>query len=170
MLQLVLAASLLPAIACAYAVVRYRDGERSGRSVSVRTLANNSAEPGVEILMTEALRREVMRRGGLRLVADSEPADIVIAGRVRPLVTSSKSFSSVVLALEYTVTLAVDFQVEQRGGETIEFAGSPFRDSEIYLASADVEAGRKNREEALRRVADLIAGRVHDALDQELRP
>ena len=36
--------------------------------------------------------------------------------------------------------------------------------TELYLASADLEAGRKNRREALRRVADVLAARVHDAL------
>ena len=38
------------------------------------------------------------------------------------------------------------------------------RETEIYLASADLEAGRKNRDEALRRISGLIAARVYDAI------
>ena len=160
----------LSGFACNYHIVRYGDLPEDVRSISVRTLENDSTEPGVELLVTEALRREIMRRGGIRLVADPSVADLVLRGRVRPLAISSKSFSSVVLVLEYTVTLAVDLEIERRGGTTLEFSGSRFRNSEIYLASADVEAGRKNREEALRRVAGVIAERVHDALEQEIRP
>ena len=40
----------------------------------------------------------------------------------------------------------------------------------FYLASADAEALRKNREEALRRLATVLAGRVYDALYESLVP
>ena len=39
---------------------------------------------------------------------------------------------------------------------------------ERYLASADVEVQRKNRQEALREVSRLVAGRVYDALYESL--
>lgn len=167
-IALCLHVTLLLAVACGYHVVRYGDLPGAARSVSVRTLQNDSTEPGVELLVSEALRREVLRRGGLRLVADPDDADIVIGGRVRPIQTTSKSFSSVILALEHTLTLSVDLEVERRGGEVIDLSRAPLRETEIYLASADVEVGRKNRQEALRRLSGLIAGRVHDALDREL--
>ena len=37
-------------------------------------------------------------------------------------------------------------------------------ETEIYLASSDVEAGRKNREEALRRISQILAGRIVEAI------
>ena len=37
--------------------------------------------------------------------------------------------------------------------------------SAIYPASPDIEATRKNREEALRRVAQVLAARTHDSLE-----
>ncbi|MFB3066498.1 MAG: beta-ketoacyl synthase N-terminal-like domain-containing protein [Planctomycetota bacterium] len=51
---------------------------------------------------------------------------------------------------------------------TLELDPNALRTSEIYLASGDVESSRKNREEALRRLSSVLAGRVHDALDREL--
>ena len=42
------------------------------------------------------------------------------------------------------------------------------RETERYLASADVEALQKNRQEALRQAAALLAGRVYDALYETL--
>jgi hypothetical protein len=38
------------------------------------------------------------------------------------------------------------------------------QDTERYLASADVEATRKNRGEAMRKMAEVLAARVHDLL------
>jgi hypothetical protein len=38
------------------------------------------------------------------------------------------------------------------------------------VASADVEVERTHREEALRRLATLLAGRVHDALFERIAP
>ena len=40
---------------------------------------------------------------------------------------------------------------------------------EIYFASADLEATRKNRSEAIHRVAGLVAERVVDAVDLEVK-
>ncbi len=43
------------------------------------------------------------------------------------------------------------------------------QEAEYYLASADVEAMRKNRDEAIRRVAGVLAQRVHDTLFEAVR-
>jgi hypothetical protein len=38
------------------------------------------------------------------------------------------------------------------------------RARESYLASADIEVQRKNREEALRKIAVVLAARIHDVI------
>jgi len=43
------------------------------------------------------------------------------------------------------------------------------RETERYLSSADAEAQRKNRDEALRRVSRVLAARFLDWLDEEGR-
>jgi hypothetical protein len=166
LLGLTLALALCPG--CGYSLARYGRGGERERRVSIQTLENDSSEPGVELLVTDALRREFLSRGGLRLVSDPKRADLVIRGRVEPIATRARSFSSVVLALEYELTLSLDLRFETRGGEPLDlgFDRASFEDTEVYLASADVEAGRKNRLEALRRVADLLASRVHDSVDR----
>jgi hypothetical protein len=91
-------------------------------------------------------------------------------GRVAYIDTVSRSFSSTVLALEYTVRMALDLELQRRDGSEIELDRSALFGSEVYLTSPDVEAGRKNRQESLRRVSDLLAVRVVDALDQVAFP
>ncbi len=151
---------------CGYRLVRHADGR--DLTVSVVTLGNDSVEPGIELTVTRALRQEFLRRAAPRLVARPGAANVVIRGRVLALDTRANSFDTVALALEYRVEVALDLQIAVREGRPIELDGGSLKESELYLASADPEATRKNRDEALRRIADVLAGRVHDAIGLQL--
>jgi len=156
---------------CGYRFVRY-GAEPGGahQSVAIRALRNDSFEPGIDSVMNDALRREFLRRGALRIVEDPGGADLVIGGAVLPVVWSSRSFSSVNFAIEYEVTLRLRLEVARSDGEKIPFDATALAESELYLASPDVEVTRKNREEALRRVAAALAVRVHDVLVETATP
>ncbi len=147
---------------CGYRVLRY--GSQGSPTVAIVTLENDSVEPGVELTVTRALRQEFLRQGGLPLVSDPSRADFVIRGRVLPLETRSDSFSTVALAVEYRVRMTLSLEVRAANGQAVEVDRAALTGTELYLASADVEAGRKNRREALQRIADVLAARVHDAL------
>lgn len=163
-----LALVLSIALGCGYSLVRYGGGLGQVRSVAVDTPRNDSYEPGLEFLVADALRREFLRRGGARLVEDPGGADLVLSGRVRPIQVTPRSLSSVVQALEYEVTLSLDLRAARSDGTEVEIDHRALRETERYLASADAEAMRKNRQEALRRAAKLLAGRVYDALHESL--
>jgi len=149
-------------LACGYQLVDYARPESGARRVALPTLRNDSYEPGVELLVADALRREFLRRGAFQLTDDPAAADLVVSGSVLPIQTSSTSFSSVVLALEYQVTLALKLHAARADGIEIPLDSRSLRETERYLASADVAALHRNREEALRRLASLLAVRVHD--------
>lgn len=161
-LSLVLGVALLPG--CGYRLV-HGDGRVDGaRTVAIETLQNDSTLPGAELLVTSALRKEFLRRGQLRLVSDPKSADLVVQGRLLPVQISARSFSSVVLALEYSVRMTIALKVWRRDGTEVPIDSGSLTESEIYLASSDVEAGRKNREEAMRRISLVLAGRFLDSL------
>jgi outer membrane lipopolysaccharide assembly protein LptE/RlpB len=153
---------------CGYHLLSTAAADGRELTVSVVTLDNDSAEPGVELTVTRALREEFRRRAAPRLVADPHAADVVLRGRVLPLVVNPSSFSTVSLAIEYRVqmTLAVDVAVVQ--GAPLQIDPAALTASELYVASPDSEASRKNRSEALRRIADLLASRIHDAIGLQL--
>ena len=165
-----LTATALLLSACGYKLVRYRGAVGDVRRVAIQTLENDSYEPGLDLVVTDALVREFLRRGALDVVEDPALADLVIEGRVLPVQTAGRSFSSVLLSLEYQVTLRVALAVKRRDGTEVPVDPTALTESELYLASADVEAARKNRDEALHRVSTVLAGRVHDALFERLLP
>ncbi|UCE87352.1 MAG: hypothetical protein JSU66_06425 [Deltaproteobacteria bacterium] len=151
---------------CGYELIRYRSAGGELRTVAVRPLRNDAMDPGYGREVTDAILREILRRGALRIVRDPADADLVLSGRVKPIQTRASSFDSIVLALEYEVFVGLELTVVQRDGEERALPASTLRASERYTTSADVEALRKNREEALRRVATLLASRVHDTLSE----
>jgi hypothetical protein len=164
-----LAALVVALAGCAgYRMVRYGGGLGEVKRVAIQPLRNESFEPGIERIVTDALLREFERRGGVTVVRNPASADLVLSGVVEPLLTRSRSFSSVELALEFEVELVVELLAKRADGSVVEIDRGLLRDWELYLASADVEVERKNREEALRRLAGLLATRVHDALSERL--
>ena len=158
------------ALGCGYAPVRYADALGDAKTVAIVALRNDSFEPGVDGLVSDALSREFLRRGALRLVEDPERADLVISGAVARLDVSRKSFSSIALALEYELRLSLSIKVARRDGTLVPLDASAQIETERYVASADVEVERTHREEALRRLAGLLAGRIHDALFERIAP
>jgi hypothetical protein len=157
-------------VACGYTPVRYDGSFGDVRSVAVDTPRNDSEEPGLEFLVADALRRELLRRRGVRLVEDPGLADLVVSGRVQRIDARPRSLSTVVQALEYEPTLSLDLQATRADGSSLEVDGRALRETERYLASADVQAMQKNRQEALRRASEVLAGRVCDALYETLAP
>jgi hypothetical protein len=161
---------LVPVAGCGYQFVRYSEALGDARRVAIQGLVNETFEPGIDSVVGDALHREFLRRGALEIVEDPDVADLVIAGRVRDVRTRSRSFSSIQFALEYEVVLLLDIQVSRRDGTPVSIDRRALVESELYLASADVEVARTNREEALRRLSTVLAGRVHDALYERIAP
>ena len=152
------------ALGCGY---RLAAGDlRDAGSIAIVTPKNDAREPGYEQVMADALRRELLRRAGAHLAENPAHADLVVSGRIIQVDTAPRAFSSVVLALEYEANVSVELRA-RRGEQDVVPAGR-LSESERYLASADIEAQRKNRDEALRRVAAVLAARFLDQVGDQV--
>ncbi len=138
--------------------------------LAVMAIRNDSPEPWLDRVLTDALRRELSGRWKFSLVNDPEQADLVLRGRVRPLIVQSRSFSSFVAAIEYSVTMALDLEVVRSSGDVVQFDSAMLTETDIYLASADIETTRTHKMEALRRLSDLLASRIADSIELMERP
>ncbi len=155
---------------CGYTLVDYQTPPEGLTSVSIQTFSNESYEPGIELVVADALRREFLRRGVLSVLNDPAAADLVLSGSIDRINTQSRTFSSVSLVLEWEVTLDLNIVAALSNGTLIPVDMRAMRETERYLASADIEATRKNREEALRRLSAVLAVRTHDMLYEVYRP
>ncbi|MFO0689279.1 MAG: LPS assembly lipoprotein LptE [Myxococcota bacterium] len=149
------------------------DATRAGAEparVAVIALRSDSPEPWLDRIVTDALRREVGGRARLVLTENPSNAALQLRGRIRPLDIASRSFSSFVAALEYSLTLALDLEVRLANGDVVKLDPAMLSETDSYLASPDIEVTRTNRLEALRRMSDLLATRVADAIELLDRP
>lgn len=151
---------------CGYRLAGSGVGEAD--SIAIRTPQNESFEPGVEYVVADALRRELLRRASSALVEDPARADVVVSGRILPVGGRAQSFSSAILGREREVVLVLDLEVIRRDGTALAIPPGALRESERYLTSADIEAQRKNRDEALRRLAAVLATRFFDEVGEAL--
>jgi len=89
---------------------------------------------------------------------------------VAELVSRRRSFSSIQFALESELRLSLEILVVRPDGTEVPVDNSMLRETELYFASADVEAGRTYKQEATARLAAVLAGRIHDALTERITP
>jgi hypothetical protein len=143
---------------------------RQPTRIAVLAVRNDSPEPWLDRIVTDAMRREIESRGDFDFVNDPLGADLVIRGRIRPLNVNSKSFSRFVAAIEYGLTLQLDLEVVRAEGDIVRLDPRMLSATDVYFASADVEVTRTNRLEVLRRLSDLLASRVADSLELIERP
>lgn len=159
-----LSISLLASAGCGYKAVGYRAGFDGIRTIAIETPSNGSYVPGVEYVVADALRREFLRRGAVRVIEAPASADLILGGSVSKVISSGRSFSSVAFTLEFQLEMVLDLEARTPDGKSRPISSRSLREAEFYLSSADVEATRKNRDEAIRRVASVLAQRVHDSL------
>ena len=153
----------LLALACGYTWPGQTAGAQLGR-LAIETPENRTSHGGLGRVVADALRREALRRPGCELVEQAGGADWVLSGRVLRVEGEAASLSPVVLSLELELTLVLELRAAAPDGREITGERRRLRASERYLASADPEALRKNRDEALRRAAHALAARFLDRL------
>jgi hypothetical protein len=154
------------ALGCGYAWVGSSGADGGLGRVAVQTPKNASAQLGLEFVVADALRREVLGRGA-ELVEDADRADWVVSGKILPVKIVASSLSPAVLTLEYELTLALDLSARSPGGREINAEARELSETERFFASSDAEAQRKNRGEALRRVSRVLAARFLDRIAEE---
>lgn len=147
---------------CGYKLVDYSEPREGLGSVTVLTFSNDSSDPGVELIVADAMRREFLRRGAMTLSRDPSAADLQISGTVSGVRTRSRSFSTVSQVLEWEITLQLRVRASRSDGVLIPVDPEATEETDRYLASADIEVTRKNRREAIAKLSSVLAARVHD--------
>jgi len=150
---------LAATLACGYAPLS-GGPLAEGRRVWIATLRNDTAEVAVEARVSDALRRELLRRGDARLVADRRRADLRVQGAVSELRGRSRTFSSDVRALEVELWLRLVLDVRDAAGREIPLDPHALSARETYLSSPDLEVQRRHRREAIDRLARILAERL----------
>lgn len=127
-------------------------------SVAIPTLVNQTLEPGVEIVFTQAFLREFIKDRRVKVV-DRREADSVVEGIIKSFYIFSASYDKSGYALEYQTVVTMDIALKKRNGEII-WAEKDLIEMQWYRTNPSVIATEDNRVNAIQQVAKSVAERI----------
>jgi len=135
---------------------------KDARTIFVEPFVNRSRDVGLEKELASAMRSEFYRRGPLRVVDQSELADVIVSGVIRPLENTVASVNSFDEVLQYLSAMIVDMTLRQRETNLVLWRGDAIRLSEFYAGSraavvptsSDFRTGTLNTSD-VRRLTDV---------------
>ena len=164
LLSLGTAALLLSTADCGYHFAERTDAIPAElKTVAIPLWKNETAEPGIETIFTNAMVKEFARKGWLKPVAPGA-ADTILEGRIETIDVQPVSFSSVAIELEDRVSVVASVTLKRKKDDAILWSSSRLLGAEVYDSTPDFNVDLRNREQALRKVAGDVAASVHDQI------
>ncbi|HEX6801474.1 MAG TPA: LPS assembly lipoprotein LptE [Candidatus Binatia bacterium] len=108
---------------------------KDARTIFIEPFVNRSRDVGLEKELASAMRGEFYRRGPLRVVDQSDLADVIVSGVIRPLENTVASVNGFDEALQYLSAMTVDMSLRQREPNVVLWRGDAIRLNEYYAGS-----------------------------------
>ena len=153
---LILVACLLSFTSCGY---RFAGNETLPRGIErlfIQLLDNKTTEPGIDVVVTNELKNEFIRKHRGVLV-DREAAEAILSGAVVGIRTETVARRGALTALERGVSMTIDLKLKTPGNERIWFAKGITRNDTYSVVSGDKETTEQNKRKALKDLAERIA-------------
>jgi hypothetical protein len=132
-------------------------------TVAIPLWKNDTLEPGLEAIFTNAMLRQFAAKGWLDPVSPTN-ADTILEGRITSIDVQPLSFSSVAIELENRVTVVASVTLKRKKDQSVLWSTTRLVEAEEYDSTADFNVNLRNKEQALRKVAVDMASTVHDQI------
>jgi hypothetical protein len=133
------------------------------RTIAVPYFINKTYEPAVDRIFTDALVNEFVESREFTLTTEDK-ADVVMRGVLKSLEEKTISHNRKDRALEYRVTVTLEFSVEERATGKVIWRDRNITHNEEYRVNTDIAVTEFNKDEAIKRLAAELAERIHDNL------
>ena len=124
-------------------------------SIAIPTFANQTFEPGIEILFTQAILKEFIRDRRVKIL-DKTQADSVLEGTIKSFGLQSSSYNAEGFVLEYQATVVVDLILRSRNGEIL-WKENNLSATGWYRTLSSVLTNEASKSEALQNIGALVA-------------
>ena len=108
---------------------------KDAQTIFIEPFVNRSRDVGLEKELASAMRGEFYRRGPLRVVDQSELADVIVSGVIRPLENTVASVNGFEEVLQYLSVMTVDMTLRRRETNMVLWHGDAIRLNEYYAGS-----------------------------------
>ncbi len=147
---------------CGYHLAGLNNGNSDGiQSVAVSLFSNETTEPNIEFMFTQALRDEFLKRGRIKLTSE-EKADAIFKGRVIRIYTTDVAHTGVEQTSETRIFVTVDVKCEDKRSGEIIWQDNQLTLYEEYERGLEASEGYNKRVVALKYLAQQVAERIYD--------
>lgn len=133
------------------------------RSVSIPVFANESIEPGVEVVFANALIYEFNRSQVLQVVSESQ-AQAQIDGKIRSIAIDSVIYATLTQALQRRVTVTLEVTCRRSDNQMILWQNQSLSRYEVYPVSSDPTQTERNKQDAIKKIALDLSERIHNSI------
>ena len=120
---------------------------------------NRTSESGLEGVVTNALRYEIVR-SGLEVCGDGKTADAVLNGEIMAAANETIARKTAATATERRVRITTMFELKDTAGSRVLWTRRPVSADETYYVSSDRNTTDQNRKRALEKAAQRLAEKV----------
>ena len=134
-------------------------------TIAIPFFKNNSFEPGLEAIFTNAFVSEFVESRRLQVVG-VEQADVVLYGKIKDVNQDSIAYNLDDKAREYRIMVVLSVSLEDRRTGSVLWKRGSMKHSEEFPVSQQTVFSEAAKREALKTLADDLAERVHDSIMQ----
>jgi hypothetical protein len=139
-------------------------------SIAIPTFKNQTSEPGIEILFTQAFLNEFIQDRRVKVVSRTE-ADSILEGVVKYFTISSVAYNSSGFVSQYQIFVLVDCTLKDRTGKVL-WAEKDVRETQWFRAPS-IGVGSQNsgtsgvsneasKQAAIQKTAGFMAERIRN--------
>ena len=152
----IMAACLVPLISCGYRFAGSEGLPQGIERLFIQLLENKTTEPSIDIVVTNELKNEFIRKYRGVLVDREVPAAI-LSGAVVGIRTETVARRGALTALERSVSMTIDLKLNTSANERVWFAKGVTSSDTYTVVSGDKETTEQNKRKALKDLAERIA-------------
>lgn len=156
--------SLIALVACGYRMgVGPCDGTVAAGHISVPLFENQSQEPRIENLLTEAFRDRIQGMPCVSL-SSGKGADAILKGRILSVETYTVAVDEDFFTMQYRMRVVMAVSLERTGDGEVLWRDDSLEEEVSFYASSDALLFKDNREEALQDLAGRVSRHAVDRL------
>jgi len=157
---------LLILSACSYRFAAKGDLPSGVRRIFVTILENRTAETGVENIITNDLKQEIIRNRKEILASSSVEADAFLSGVVKSIRIKNISHKGTHTSLERRVRVMVSLKLTDPDGRIL-WHENDIAESEAYVVTPDKSETDRNRRAAISALSKRLAESVYYRLTDD---
>ena len=133
------------------------------QAVFIPVFVNETIEPGVEVVFANALVYEFNRSGILKVVSESM-AQAQLSGKIKSIAVDPVIYANQTQALERRVTVTLEVSFRRSDDQKVLWQNPSLSRNEVYRVTTDPNQTQRNKEEAIKKIAQDLSERIHNAI------